>query len=156
MHAAPAPPAEDSGAHLPITSMLFLGTFGASHSAGSRRYHAQCWTALGLLIAAMLLSPFVDRTFDVEDWQWGWVRTLLLGGTFAFIARAFWQYISGLDEMARRIQMEATALTYLIGLALFAALAGAESRTFHVHPGIFVLLELVRGVALTMVARKYR
>lgn len=45
----------------------------------------------------------------------GWVFAALLGGTFSYIAWALWRYVSALDELGRRVQMEAVAITYLIG-----------------------------------------
>ena len=158
MEQVPAPNAEpDGNSKWPAFTMMFVGTFGSRTPAG-RRYHRQCW------IAFMILS-FVVFTLLVlpKDWIPDQARRLLMallpGGAFTYIAWAFNRYLQGLDELARRLQLEAIARTYLIGIAV-AALLGGFALAYNwgqwfLNPIWFITLEPVRGAALYWMSRRY-
>jgi hypothetical protein len=77
---------------------------------------------------------------------------------FSFIAWSFWKYLSELDELARGIQFQTIALTYLTGLgaAGFVAALGAAGH-WAINPLIaYILLEPVRGFWLWVIARRYQ
>ena len=88
--------------------------------------------------------------------DWPTVQWSLTGAFFAFIAWAFWKYLGELDELARRIQLEAIALTYLTGLGAFGFLtAFGYQAHWTVNPVWFIFLEPVRGLWLWRLARRY-
>ena len=145
------PPAETT-ASWPYKSLLLLGTFGSNDAAG-RQYTRQCWRAVTFLVIVIVLLNLVNIKWP----QYTWLPTSLFGAIFIYIAFALWQYITRLDELARRLQLEAMALTYLVGFAafLFAGTLGLSFKwTF--SPLWYVALEGVRGLVLVVLARRYR
>ena len=66
--------------------------------------------------------------------------------------------ISGLDEMSRLLQFEAMSVTYLVGFAVFITahfFAGASGWSWQVPALAYLGLELVRGLVLAVLARKF-
>ncbi len=138
--------------------MLFFGTFSSRTSEG-RRYHIRCYAALFLvvvlLIVAFLVRQYVPRLSAAAV-------AAVPGAGFAYIGWEFRRYLMALDELARRIQLEAVACTYLTGLA-GAAMAGGLLWAYggDVQAGwlnpfpLFLLLEPVRGIWLYVVSRRY-
>src|SRR5262245_28695263 len=146
---------DSEAARWPLASMLCIGTFGTAHNPAARRYHRRCWVALAVLIVGSLVSSVAGAAFDAPGTRW--VFAALLGGTFSYIAWALWRYVSALDELGRRVQMEAMAITYLVGMAVFMCLAGVQTATkWNISPLLFIGLELVRSAALVVVSRQYR
>ena len=106
------------------------------------------------------------------------LAAVLPGLGFTGIALSFRRYLLTLDELARRIQVESIAWTYLTGLALGPLLAGVlaasgihanflrpmlslsgldASRSDLIVPYIYVLfLEQTRTLWLYKVSRKYQ
>ena len=78
---------------------------------------------------------------------------------FGFISWEFRRYLNALDELARRIQLEALAWTYLTGLTIACALGGVmlayDLRPWFPSPFWFILLEPIRGLWLYVVSRRY-
>jgi hypothetical protein len=147
-------PAEES--RWPAFPILFYGTFGSRTPAG-RRYHRQFGIALFVLALGMLaLTMF--RAYIPEQI----LRPLmgvLPGGVFAYIAWSCYGYLRTLDELARRMQLEAMAWTYLTGIAA-AALLGGFALAYNwgqwfLNPIWFLILEPVRGAWLYVVSRRY-
>src|SRR5688500_7377834 len=90
----------------PGSSILFWGTFGTSTPEG-RRYHRRCYAALAALVVGYIVAaalPLAAR--DV-------VIAALPGVIFGYVIWEFRRYLNALDELARRIQLEALAWTYL-------------------------------------------
>lgn len=146
----------DSTVQWPWTSMLLLGTFGR-HTSGSRRYHVRTVIALAVLTAGMLLAPGVGATLDPRHARW--IPALLFGTTFSVIAYELWRYVAGLDELSRTLQLEAMAITYLIGLPLFMTSHGismAVSWSWHLPALAYLALDLLRGLVVVLLARRYR
>lgn len=135
----------DDAARWPMGSMLFIGTFGARHSAAGRRYHSRVWLALGAYVGLLIAFGVQGRHESL------WLLPLC-GATVTFLAYEMWRYVSGLDELARRLQLEAMAITYLIGFVAFFALAVTPLK---LNPGYFIVLEPVRGLVLAWRARRY-
>lgn len=136
----------------PGASILICGTFG-SKTAEGRRYHNRCTAALALMIAGFILSAWLPPGPERL------LQAILPGAAFTFIAWEFRRYLLSLDELARRIQLEAIAGTYLTGLAV-SMLFGGIMLAYNLdlwfpNPGWFIFLELVRGVWLYVVSRKY-
>jgi hypothetical protein len=146
------------GSKWPAPAMLALGTFGGRTPA-ARRYHTRCAIALiGMLVlelwAGLLLIAFPNATWRV-------VLSLVPGVSFFYIAWEFRRYLLALDELARRIQLEAIAWTYLTGLAVavlvggVAAVYGGQWNRLWLNPMWFVFLEPLRGCFLYYTARRY-
>ena len=87
------------------------------------------------------------------------LTAILPGAAFGFIGCEFKRYIDALDELARRIQLEAVAWTYLTGFTAACALGGVmlayDLEGWFPNPLWFTLLEPVRGLWLYVVARRY-
>jgi biotin transporter BioY len=146
---------DSEAARWPLASMLCIGTFGSANSPAARLYHRRCWAAFAILIVGTLLSSVAGASYGAPGTEW--VFAALLGGTFTYIAWALWRYVSALDELGRRVQTEAMAITYLIGMALFMALAGVQTATkWNISPLFFITLELIRSAVLVVVSRQYR
>lgn len=138
----------------PLGSMFWFGTFGASSGTAARRYHRRCWATLGVALAAGYFSPVAVSALGVSAEA---VLGAILSVGFLCIAIFLWQYVSSLDELARRLQMEAMAATYVIGLGAFVVLSSVGLvGGWRIDPMTFVLLEPVRGVVLVVMSRRYR
>jgi hypothetical protein len=136
----------------PGSSILIWGTFGTSTPEG-RRYHRRCLGALAILLAGHVGAAFLPPSGS------NIVTALLPGATFGFISWEFRRYLNALDELARRIQLEAVAWTYLTGLTL-AITVGAVMLAYDIPPTYanpiwFVVLEPIRGIWLYAVSRRY-
>jgi hypothetical protein len=112
--------------------MLTWGTFGAGSPAG-RRYHFRSGLALAAVVVCILGSAFVRATSG--NGILAVILAVTPGFAFAYIAWEFQKYLSSLDELARRIQLESIAWTYLCGLAA-AMLLGGSGLTALSHGGI--------------------
>jgi hypothetical protein len=136
----------------PGSSILIWGTFGSSTPEG-RRYHRRCCLALGVLFVGHFIAAGLPQTSGTM------LSAILPGATFAFISWEFKRYLNALDELARRIQLEALAWTYLTGLTLACALGGVmlayKLQPWFPNPLSFILLEPVRAVWLYAVSRRY-
>ncbi len=100
----------------------------------------------------MMLLP---ATWMSAAW---WVPPVVVGALFTLIAYEMWRYISGLDEMSRLLQFEAMSVTYLVGFAVFITahfFAGASGWSWQVPALAYLGLELVRGLVLAVLARKF-
>lgn len=133
----------------PIGAILGYGTFG-SHTPAGRRYHRRSGIALTTLLVWMFVVASLDRSTLRH------VTPLVPGVVFLYVIYEFRQYLRALDELARRMHMEALSWTYLTGLAL-AMLVGGISATvgWHVNPMWFIVPEPVRAGFLFVVSRRY-
>jgi hypothetical protein len=142
----------ESDVRWPIRSMLLVGTFGASQSEAGRRYHSRVWSAFAVAVGVTLLLRAV-----AGDQGFRWLTGVILGPLFGYIAYELWRYISALDELARRLQLEALAIVYLIGLAIVLTVAGIGNvMPFSINPLLFLALEPIRGLVLVLRSRQYR
>jgi hypothetical protein len=107
------------------------------------------------LAAAILAGDFHHNS------PWRLTLSLVPGIAYSYIAWELRRYILALDELARRIQLEAIAWTYLTGLAVAALVGGValaygwQWSSLWLNPLWFVFLEPVRGCFLYYVARRY-
>jgi hypothetical protein len=76
----------------------------------------------------------------------------LPGIAFTYITWSLRGYLLALDELARRMQFEAMAWTYLCGMAGAVFLFGLG---ISVNPAWFLALEPVRGAWLYVVSKRY-
>jgi hypothetical protein len=84
-----------------------------------------------------------------------WLKTAsgcLPAVAFAYIAWALRRYLLALDELARRLQLEAMAWTYLCGLPVALLLWGLGIT---INPLLILVLEPVRGMWLYILSRRY-
>lgn len=133
----------------PIGAILGYGTLGSSTPAG-RRYHRRS----GMALSALLVWMVVVASFDHSTLRL--VTPLVPGLVFVYIVYEFRRYLLALDELARRMHMEALAWTYLTGLALAMIVGGLSARLgWQVNPMWFIVLEPVRAWFLFVASRRY-
>ena len=144
----------DEGSQWPTAPMLAYGTFGNRTPAG-RRYHTRCGIALAALVVCMIGGAAVGKSIPSPILTG--VAAFAPGAAFMYIAWEFRRYLLALDELARRIQLESIAWTYLCGLAIAMLLGGVFLvYDWRVNPIWFILLEPVRAGWLYFVARRYQ
>ena len=156
--ATPVASSGNGGSKWPVCAMLSYGTFGRQTAAG-RRYHFRTALALAAMVVFVPGAAILAKHFPHT--LWSAVEALVLGAGFFYIAWEFRRYLLSLDELARGIQFEAMAWTYLTGMGV-AALAGGIVMVYGLHwrslwlnPLWFIFLEPVRGCILYYVARRY-
>ena len=143
-------PTEKSNAW-PARDIFWLGYFGSGTPEGAR-YRNRSLSALGVLVVVQLMTSF--GLFQVGVWRLA--PALALGLMFGWIAWEWWRYIQSLDELARRLQVEAMAFTYIVGVFVMMALGGlAMAFAWKLSPTVFILLELVRAQRLAVLTRRY-
>lgn len=129
----------------PTCAMLGWGTLGGP---AGRRYSRHCAIALAVMVAGCAASALFGLKL---------VAALAPGAGFLYIAWEFRIYLAALDELARRIQLESIAWTYMSGLVAAILLGGlALVFDWKLNPMWFVVLEPVRSVWLYRVARRYQ
>ncbi|HEY4365463.1 MAG TPA: hypothetical protein VGN17_31170 [Bryobacteraceae bacterium] len=153
----PLPPSLE--AKWPLGSILIWGTFG-KNSAEGRCFHRRCLGAFLFLgvgwLASFLIARFLLPAGSWRNFDFVAMYYLLVGVAFSFIAWAFWKYLGELDELARRLQLEAVALTYLTGFCAFGFLAAFGYLTgWTVNPVWFIVLEPIRAFWLRYLVRRY-
>lgn len=144
-------------------SILFWGTFGARGPA-ERRYIVRSCTAAGIVLALVFVS--LAMHFHPKPLM---ARVVMIATGFlvTYIAWEFRRYLYQLDELARRLQMESMACTYLTGFVIAAWLGALWPFShFLVHwpykptilfliPFLYFLLEPVRAAWLYYLSRRY-
>lgn len=106
--------------------------------------------ALLLLVLVQFSAVWVPRQYH----SWFWPAT---GLAFSYISWEWWRYVSSLDELERRLQVEAAAWTYIVGMALAMTLAGVHAVLgWRVFPGWLILLEPLRGWRLYELTRRFQ
>lgn len=147
--------------------MLMYGVFTTRTPAG-QRYFRRCLIAYAILILPTLLFLIHHRHYVPRS---GWVShgmptfghstAILLPIVCSYIVLEFRRYVLSLDELARRLQVEAMAWTYASGLILaalllaiwFESLGKVDLAWF--CPVWFFLLEPVRACWLYFLCRRY-
>ncbi len=138
----------------PTAPMLAYGTFGTRSLAG-RRYHLRSGLALAAMVACIVAGVLLRHS--VPHGILKVVTALAPGAAFLYIAWEFRRYLSALDELARRIQLESIAWTYLCGLAVAMLLGGIGLVSgWRLNPAWFIVLEPVRAGWLCFVSRRYQ
>ena len=113
---------ESDGSKWPAAAMLGYGTFGMRTPAG-RRYHIR--TAIALI--SMVVIALAIAAIALEAPQPGVGDGSLPGVLCRVLLHClgeFRRYILALDELARRIQLEAVLWTYLTGMAVATFVGG--------------------------------
>jgi hypothetical protein len=142
---------------------LFWGTLGTKTPA-ERRYKTRTCLAAALLFCWIVFALVVHfrpkpTIFVITDLLWGTAIT--------YIVWELRRYLYTLDELARRLQFEAMAWTYLTGfvLAVWVGVLAPFSHTLMhwsfkqslllLSPFLYVLLEPVRAGWLYYLSRRY-
>ena len=105
-------------------------------------------------LAALAIGTVVVAYLPPEWRTWGWP----VGGLcFSYISWEMWRYVNGIDELERRLQMEALAWTYLVAMAAAVALGSLSLfLRWNVNPGLLLLLEPLRAWRLYVIAKRYQ
>ena len=143
-------PTDESTSTWSTYDIFAMGYFGPN-TAGGARYRNRTLCALALFVvtvgAASSLGPTSPARFLAAAGP---------GLTFGFIALEWWRYVGQLDELGRRMQMEAMAWTYTFGLFAFIALGGVSALMhWNLNPIFYIFLELVRAFRLWVLSRRF-
>jgi hypothetical protein len=141
-------PANEPTAHWHGKTVLVYGTFGNGAPAG-KAFHRRSLLCLLLMAVSSAVGHWLPPV--LQTW-------LFLVPTLGFvtISRSWWQYLGQLDELERRLQLEAMAWTYVVGIGAAVAL-GVIARYVHwnLNPGLLILLEPIRAWRLYRLTRKF-
>lgn len=145
----------DDKAEWPYASLLLFGFFGA-HTPAGKRLVRETAMALFLIVGSMVLVRTGVRAA-------GLLGAVMLPGAVAWIGWAYARYLRALDELGRTMQLKAFAFSYGVAMTLAAAVAGLGTAGYPasgIEPMAFlvilVLTEPIRGLALAVLARRYR
>lgn len=143
-----------AGSSWPWAKMFWLGTFGCD-SASSRRYHRQAFGSLLGLAGAVAIGAAVHKFLEIPIGHWvAGVGTPLV---FSYIMWSYYRYVQELDELARRVQLEAVLFSFMFIIVGGIVLSSVWMFTgWTAHPMWVLLAEPVRGVGLIVAARRYR
>lgn len=144
-------PRANESSEWPVRQILWLGYFGPNTPEGTR-FRNRSVLALALFIGGMLFSAWMREHVWIQ-----FVWAVVPGLTFGYIAWEWWRYISHLDELARRLQVEAAAWTYGVGLAIAMAFGGIFSVLhWNFNPILMmIVLEPIRAWRLWVLARRF-
>ena len=148
-----SPESRGGQSDLPTWSMLMYGHFFGDASPRSQRAKRRARIGMLVFLCAFLAASFVPGlTREARSVIVG----ALVGSALTYSAWEAWRYTTGLDELARRLYLEAFAITYLIGLAMFSTLGMLEDVAgWKVSPMVFMVLEPVRAAVLTWRSRRF-
>lgn len=138
----------------PYSSLLLFGFFGTDTPAG-RKLARRTTAGLVLLIIAGLALGSEREPIP----RWVWVTSVPVA--VAGIALAHARYLGQLDELSRLIQLKAFAFAYAVVMVLAMGLSAVVlTRPSMVHPALLlgglIVVEALRGLALVVLARRYR
>jgi hypothetical protein len=148
----------------PACPMLLWGTFGTKTPA-ERRYVQRVYWAAVVAVFWVLLLAFTLRSHPNRAILS--ITPFLGGAVVTYIVWEFSRYLRALDELARRMQLEAMAWTYLTGLVTAAwvmafLLLGRvllhwslDGKLLVLLPFLYFMLEPVRAGWLYRLSRSY-
>jgi hypothetical protein len=152
----------ESPSQWPTASILGYGTFGMK-TPGGRRYHIRSAIALVLLLIVWPLTFLLWLSDTFPTLVWRAIAGITPGLAYGYITWEARRYWLALDELARRLQLEAAACSYLVA-GVASAVLGGLSCIFFSNPWvwlwcnplwIFVIAEPVRAVILYFLARRH-
>ncbi len=153
------------GSRWSTCEMLLWGALGTKSSA-ERRYKTRSALAAAVLLGWLLFAFAIRLSPRIT----GSTTVLLAGCVISYIAWELRRYLTQLDELARRMQLESIALTYLTGFVLaawfgvFVMLMALFSHTLMqrpfkglllASPFLYFLLEPIRAGWLYYLSRRY-
>jgi hypothetical protein len=145
----------------PIAWILGYGSFGPK-SPASRRYHARTAIALVVLMIVWPLTFFLWLFDRSPSLLWRLIAGVMPGLIYGYIGWEMRKYWLTLDELARQLQLEAAAYTYLLAFAAGPGLGGISFILIGhnwvwlvCNPLWVVFLEMARGTFLYFLARRY-
>jgi hypothetical protein len=148
----------------PTSAMLLWGTFGTK-SPAERRYLIR--VCIAAAVTACWLIPFALAKHFRPAPILGSTTSLGVGVLITYVAWEFRRYLLALDELARRMQLEAMAWTYLTGFVVAAWLGPLallshtlahwplNARLLLLSSFFYFLLEPVRAGWLYYLSRRY-
>lgn len=143
-------------------AMLMWGVFSTKTPEGSR-YVRRCFVA-GLLVVVPTVLFAIHQSLHlhyVSKRIYTGYLAAVMPLVFGIMAWEFRKYLLSLDELARRLQVEAMAWTYLTGFVLAATFCGIwlemypQVSAMWLSPLWFLLLEPVRAGWLYALTRRY-
>jgi len=140
----------------PYASLFLFGFFDAN-TPGGRQLIWRTSSALGLFLISFL---GLRGVFGLHIPQLFWV--LAMPAAVCIIGWAYVMYLRTLDELSRRIQLEAFALAYgAVMVIFFGAVAFSLRHLDHsvaLSDLMFLIIgaEPIRGAALVYLARNYK
>lgn len=139
----------EPGAHYSPGTILALGTFGNKTPAG-RRFHNRCLAALAVLVVGTLAVALLPRELRLLGWP-------VAGLCMSYINWELWRYLQNIDELERRLQLEAMAFTYVVGLSAAVTLGSvAIFFGWSINPGALIALEPIRAWRLLVLTKRYQ
>jgi hypothetical protein len=136
----------------PLWSMLLFGHFGEDATPDSLRADRRARIAIAAFVIVAAVVYVAPGLGSIPRQH---VVTALVGPQLAYLAWERWRYAAGLDELARRVYLEAFAITYLAALPLFSFGAVLESLGgWTLSPIAFLILEPIRAGVLTWRSRR--
>lgn len=147
----------------PAVPVLFLGTFGTKTPAERRFMIRSCLAAAATVCWVLFTFAVHFRPKPII----GSITPFVAGAVLTYIAWELRRYLYALDELARRMQLEAIAWTYITGMILAAwlgALAPFSHTLTHwpykqslllMMPFLYFVLEPVRAGWLYYLSRRY-
>ena len=107
-----------------------------------------------IFLGSVALAYWLDQTYPGSGFALIAVAGWALFGSIHFWS--YWRYLASLDEMGRRIQLEALAVAYGFTLLAFSTLGAAGLFLgFSINPAWVLAAEPLRGVVLAFNARRY-
>ncbi|MGI8402839.1 MAG: hypothetical protein ACR2NS_14725 [Gemmatimonadaceae bacterium] len=140
----------------PYASLLIFGYFGGG-TAGARQLR---WRTAAALVLLAIGVWGISGRFGSFVPQLLWASAIPLA--VFMICWAYVMYLRTLDELSRRIQLEAFALAYgaamvlVFGVVAFSMQSPDHRASLSAITWWLVGAEAFRGVALVHLARKYR
>jgi hypothetical protein len=133
----------------PYSSLLFLGYFGPNYPGGRALAFRATLALIAFVIGVLMIQAGGGLIVHA-------IGGLMVVGSITALVYSNARYLSGLDELSRRIQLEAFSWTYAVAFFVMAMLLVVGRGTLSMNPLFLVFLEPVRGAVLVLVARKYR
>jgi hypothetical protein len=157
----------DENSFWSASDMVFRGTFGTGTLA-ERRFLSRTRIASAAVLCAVLLIAIAFRFHLLHQPTMGLITLFLPGPLATYIALEGRKYFLTLDELTRRVELEAMAWTYATGSIAamwLCSIAYALTLRWPLDPKLLswipilvfvVVLGLIQGGYRYLLARRYR
>ncbi len=138
--------------HWPYSSLLFFGYFG-KNSPGGKRLFWRTWISILVFFVGMFMIEVLDQSSHIMLQ----IAAVSFIPTAIFIVMwAYREYLNELDELSQMIQYKAFAFSYGLAMAIAVTLYATNFQFGIYLPALWVIFaEILRGVALTRIAKSY-